>query len=470
MRLRPGVNPMMNDQQAEDWRRKYYESLRMIEQDEQEYREQLLTLKKLISRLCLIALGLSPRIDATLNQLKMAIGQDPAPLTELEKIGLAIADALKELEQNNPAPPRARASTELHAVQVSTPPAPVDQRIRDVLSRLLNELRRDTELSGNANALDVELGNISATSFPALLERITMLVTQRIRTLEKARSSLETLLEQLVSRLDEMSRFIAGEKDNQEQQSARREAFSNQVAGEVQALEETVEQSSDIAQLRTLLRSRLDSIGKRLQEFRKRETDHAREADERSEKMRVRIEELESEANKLHQRLLEEKRASMLDALTQIPNRLAWEHRIGEEMDRWQKYNQPTCIATWDVDRFKVINDSYGHTAGDKVLKIVAECLSKRIRTMDFLARYGGEEFVTVLPNTTLEAGTAIVDRIREAVSQIGFHFSGKRVVITISCGITQLRAGDTIATAFERADKAMYKAKETGRNRVVGD
>lgn len=462
---------MMTEQQAEDWRRKYYESLRTIEHDEQEYREQLVTLKKLISRLCLIALGLSPRIDATLQQLKSAISQDPAPLTELEKIGLAIADALKELELNNPAQARPRLAAEIRAVPDKGGATEIDQRIRDVLSRLLNELRRDTELASNANALDVELSNsANAVTFPALVERIASLVTQRLRTLEKARSSLETLLEQLVARLDEMSRFIAGEKDNQDLQSARREAFSSQVAGEVQALEETVEQSADIVQLRTLLRSRLDSIGQRLQEFRKRESDHAREANERSEKMRVRIEELESEANNLHQRLQEEKRAAMLDPLTQIPNRLAWDQRIAEEMDRWQRFQGPTCIATWDVDRFKGINDSYGHAAGDKVLKIVAECLSKKIRTMDFLARYGGEEFVTVLPNTTLESGFQIVDRIREAVAQIGFHFSGKRVVITISCGITQLREGDTIATAFERADQAMYKAKESGRNRVVGD
>ena len=123
---------MMTDQQAEDWRRKYYDSLRTIEHDEQEYRGQLVTLKKLISRLCLIALGLSPRIDATLNQLKAAITQDPAPLTELEKIGLAIADALKEMEQNTPAQPQ-RVKPSLQVVaEPAADPTPIDQRIRDV--------------------------------------------------------------------------------------------------------------------------------------------------------------------------------------------------------------------------------------------------------------------------------------------------------------------------------------------------
>jgi diguanylate cyclase len=467
---------MMTEQQAEDWRRKYYESLRTIEHDEQEYRDQLLALRKLISRLCLIALGLSPRIDATLQQLKVAINHDPVPLTELEKIGVAIADALKELEHDSPSP-QPRVIRPLLEVVQSTHAATtaMDPRISDVLSRLLHELRRDSELAATANTLDAELANtVTSVTFPALLERIGNLVTQRIRTLEKARSSLETLLEQMVARLDELSRFIAGEKDSQDQQSARREAFSTQVASEVQALEGVVENtgegSTDFTQLRSLLKTKLDSIGRRLQEFRKRETDYARETRERSEKMRVRIEQLESEAHSLHQRLQEEKRAAMLDPLTQVCNRLAWEQRIAEEMERWQRHAQPTCIATWDVDHFKHINDSYGHTAGDKVLKVIAECLSKKIRTVDFLARYGGEEFVTILPNTTLENGMAIVDRIREAVSEIGFHFSGKRIVITISCGITALREGDSANAAFERADQAMYRAKQQGRNRVLGD
>ncbi|MDY6983365.1 MAG: GGDEF domain-containing protein, partial [Pseudomonadota bacterium] len=104
------------------------------------------------------------------------------------------------------------------------------------------------------------------------------------------------------------------------------------------------------------------------------------------------------------------------------------------------------------------------------VLRIVAQALAKQLRSSDFLARYGGEEFVMIVPGTSLANGTALANKIRETVSRIGFHFSGKPLVITISCGITELRSGDDAGSAFERADQALYRAKEGGRNCVVAN
>jgi diguanylate cyclase len=158
----------------------------------------------------------------------------------------------------------------------------------------------------------------------------------------------------------------------------------------------------------------------------------------------------------------------LLDALTRIPNRLAWEQRIVAEMARWERFRQPTCVLAWDIDGFKGINDRYGHRAGDKVLVVVAESLAGGIRGTDFVARYGGEEFVMLLPGTSLENGVAIANQMREAIAQTGFHFRGAPVSVTISCGITELQEGDTSDEVFDRADRAMYQAKDGGRNRVV--
>jgi diguanylate cyclase len=98
----------------------------------------------------------------------------------------------------------------------------------------------------------------------------------------------------------------------------------------------------------------------------------------------------------------------------------------------------------------------------------VAECLAKAIRSTDFVARYGGEEFVMLLPGTTLPDAIRLANQMREAVAELGFHFRGTPVSITISCGITALVNGDEVEDAFDRADGAMYRAKETGRNCVV--
>jgi diguanylate cyclase len=115
-----------------------------------------------------------------------------------------------------------------------------------------------------------------------------------------------------------------------------------------------------------------------------------------------------------------------------------------------------------------MINDTYGHRAGDKVLTVVAEALSKDIRTTDFVARYGGEEFVMLLPGTSLEDAVRLSNKMRESIGQIGFHFRGQPVSVSISCGITTMREGDSGEDAFDRADKALYQAKDEGRNCVV--
>ncbi|HEY5810769.1 MAG TPA: diguanylate cyclase, partial [Povalibacter sp.] len=241
------------------------------------------------------------------------------------------------------------------------------------------------------------------------------------------------------------------------------------LAGEMKAMGDSVETSSDLQQLRAQVRNRLDSIDQHLQQFRQREAALASEAQARNEQMRSRITELEAEAGRLHNQLRDEQRLSSVDALTKVANRLAYEKRMEEELQRWQRFRQPTCIAVWDVDHFKRINDTYGHRAGDRVLRAVAECLSSRIRGTDFFARYGGEEFVMILPGTALDDAIRLADAIRASVPDIGFHFRGTPVSITISSGITALQPGDSPGGAFDRADKALYRAKEQGRNRCVG-
>jgi diguanylate cyclase len=184
--------------------------------------------------------------------------------------------------------------------------------------------------------------------------------------------------------------------------------------------------------------------------------------------MRSRIVELEAEAKHLQGQLRDEQRASSIDVLTKIPNRLAYEKRIEEELHRLRRFKQATCLAAWDVDHFKRINDTYGHRAGDRVLAVVAECFAGRVRSTDFIARYGGEEFVMILPGTHLEDAMRFSEQLRVAISEIGFHFRGSPVSITVSGGVTALGPEDSAGTAFDRADKAMYQAKQTGRNRLV--
>jgi diguanylate cyclase len=118
-----------------------------------------------------------------------------------------------------------------------------------------------------------------------------------------------------------------------------------------------------------------------------------------------------------------------------------------------------------DVDHFKIINDTFGHKAGDKVLLLIARQLSVHSRETDFISRFGGEEFTMLLPNTNKESALILANQLRTTIEKTGFNSNGNAVVVTISCGIAEFFVGDDDETVFERADKALYQAKQHGRN-----
>jgi diguanylate cyclase (GGDEF)-like protein len=184
--------------------------------------------------------------------------------------------------------------------------------------------------------------------------------------------------------------------------------------------------------------------------------------------MELRLNELESEALTFRSKLAEQNFRSLQDSLTEIPNRAAFDERLELEIKRWERYQTPLCIALADVDLFKKINDNFGHSAGDKTLKVIAKALQQGLRETDFIARYGGEEFVILFPETPLDELTAPLNKLREKIKNIVFTFKGQKVPITISFGASQLTAKDSSRQVFDRADEALYEAKKAGRDRVV--
>ncbi|MEQ8195708.1 MAG: diguanylate cyclase [Rhodospirillales bacterium] len=156
------------------------------------------------------------------------------------------------------------------------------------------------------------------------------------------------------------------------------------------------------------------------------------------------------------------------DPLTGVATRQAMYARLEQEQQRSERSGQPSSITMTDVDRFKEVNDTYGHLAGDKVLQAFAHYLLDHLRPYDQVYRYGGEEFVILLPNATPEQTKRIVERVRRGLmnqrTRIG---NGKSVQITASFGIAPLTYDVSVKAAIERADQAMYEAKRSGRNRV---
>lgn len=157
-------------------------------------------------------------------------------------------------------------------------------------------------------------------------------------------------------------------------------------------------------------------------------------------------------------------RLATIDGLTQAFNRTKFQEVIKIELERAKRYKHPLSMLMFDIDHFKAINDTYGHSVGDYVLQTLSKIAKDNLRDTDYLVRWGGEEFIIITPETELERAKALAERIRTAIENYRFDRAGR---ITISFGVTEFKESDTEDTFIRRADDAMYKAKEKGRNRV---
>jgi two-component system, cell cycle response regulator len=157
------------------------------------------------------------------------------------------------------------------------------------------------------------------------------------------------------------------------------------------------------------------------------------------------------------------------DSLTKIYNKRFFNSSLENEFKKTKVTGKPLCLVIFDLDKFKDLNDNYGHDAGDYVLKEMAFVIRENgIRQGDILARYGGEEFCIILPNTNLKQGFEIAERIRKMIEKHTFLYDNKRLPVTASIGVADYRQGmESTTDLFKRADSAVYKSKELGRNQV---
>jgi len=179
------------------------------------------------------------------------------------------------------------------------------------------------------------------------------------------------------------------------------------------------------------------------------------------------LEERERELSEVNARLL---KIAQTDSLTGLDNRRYLEERLEEAFGHSRRLKEPLAVVLCDLDRFKSVNDTHGHQAGDAVLKQLARILKQEAREIDRVGRYGGEEFMLLLPGTVLDAAVTFAERARKAVEAHTFSFDGGTLQRTMSCGVAawphpRIEDCDALVKA---ADDALYVAKETGRNRVI--
>lgn len=189
--------------------------------------------------------------------------------------------------------------------------------------------------------------------------------------------------------------------------------------------------------------------------------------------LNARLQQSQTQIEKLRSSLSESQYLGMLDAVTQLKNRHWLEANLPREVKAASELNEPLCLIMADVDHFKKINDTFGHTVGDEILRRFGELLSKNIKGRDTAVRYGGEEFVVLLPQTQIDGADNLGEQIRDELQRKKWmhHRTGKPIgTVTASFGIAELRPGDGPESLLERADAKLYEAKADGRNCVKSD
>ena len=198
-----------------------------------------------------------------------------------------------------------------------------------------------------------------------------------------------------------------------------------------------------------------------------------RQMREKLSSVRDQLEESRLQVLQLRHNLERSEEAGMRDVVTLIGNRRYFDTTFAEELERARRTGDSFCLALADLDRFKLVNDRFGHLVGDRILRLFAEILVQNIRGQDRVARFGGEEFAVMLPGASLEDATTAVERIRKALEakQWTLGPTGERVgTVTVSFGVAKLRPTETGADLIKRVDDRLYDAKARGRNCVVAD
>jgi diguanylate cyclase len=236
----------------------------------------------------------------------------------------------------------------------------------------------------------------------------------------------------------------------------------------VVAIQESVTAAYDITQLKDDVQGHLSEIRKRVEEHQLAETEREEISKQGYAHIISELSRTQKETLMLKEQLQESQQKMLRDPLTGLPNRLAYEERIALEVNRSRRNNMPFCLAMWDIDHFKNVNDTYGHDAGDRVLKLLAKIIITRVRKVDMFARIGGEEFVLLMPDTVIDDALNLNNQLRTSLEDSGFHYKGSPCPITSSVGIAVFEEYDTPEQILHKADKALYQSKREGRNRCT--
>lgn len=351
-----------------------------------------------------------------------------------------------------------------------------DERLTALRLRLAKRFKALLQtLMMMGNSSDYTLHEISGMlegtpSWETLDQLATKTIILLQARLNEEKQQFEGYLEELTAKLNRINEIVETDSDTLLALKKLNVEFNSSINEQMRDARARIDDHHKVDLLKTDLLQSLDNIAARLETYQRDYNKSLQSLQSSKIEMTRHISELEKENLGLLSELQKERKLSMIDVLTQLPNRQGFNNRLEEELSRVSRYGQDLSIAILDIDFFKRINDDFGHLVGDKVLRMIASEMRKVSRETDFLARYGGEEFVLLMPQTTLADAATAAEKIRAHVEVCPFHYQNKPVKITVSIGVAQRLVDESTDSWIERADQALYKSKNNGRNKVTVD
>jgi diguanylate cyclase (GGDEF)-like protein len=283
------------------------------------------------------------------------------------------------------------------------------------------------------------------------------------------RNLVTDLISEIGNGLLEVERQYLDSMNQTGQSHSENTKFNNLLENHVEDMKKSAQLSTTLTEFRELVLSRLASIRTALEEKRRSEVLRQERLKEEMESLNQNLSRMKKEVDQVHEKRKALEKEILIDPLTGVSNRRALKERLKSELYRFQRYRQFFSMILFDVDRFKQINDQYGHWAGDRCLKEIIKRIKPILRETDFIGRWGGDEFLVVFPGTDLDSAVAVAERLRKMIENTRFVYHKQEISLTVSIGVTEIMDTDqSQETVFNRVDKAMYKAKKAGRNKVA--
>ncbi len=337
---------------------------------------------------------------------------------------------------------------------------------------LINELRSclDRPYVGRLDKISSAILNLSdASDIPGIRDLVFSLIFSYISDTNLDREKVSLFVLEIADKILKIESKLIVSHEQTHSVLRAGQGFDAVLKNEMGQLRHSSDLAKSLDELKSQITSRLASIDQALLKKQEIERMVQHTAKKNIDAFKTGFVKLKKQLDQATRHSEELEKKIHQDQLTGAFNRRAYDKRITEEMERFKRYGSVFSLLLIDADNFKRINDLYGHAIGDRCLKEIITRTMPLLRANDMLARYGGEEFVVIMPETEAQGAREAAEKIRKTIEKIEFLYKNETVKVTVSIGISQAAAGDdNHVQIFERADIAVYKAKDKGRNQVV--